>query len=196
MVEYLINSDDSKIFFVRGWLTREDSLSLYSSLATFLLLQKRSGVHTVKIRGRNIQLPRKVFLYGDKDVTHSFGGTNFPVDLWLSELIPIRDRIHKELGIRFNSCTVNWYPDGNYFIADHHDSGIKSPQNAIVTVSLGATRTFNVKGYSDFRTTINTGDVFIMLGRANELWTHGIPKEFVHPINNDIGRISLTFRDL
>jgi len=35
-----------------------------------------------------------------------------------------------------------------------------------------------------------------MIGKANELWIHGIPKEKVTPIEGDSGRISLTLRDL
>lgn len=197
-MEYLVNTPQSKIFIIRNWLPLADSLSIYNNLKAFLqeLDQKQSGTYTVNMRGHKHTLPRKIFIVGDPTVKHKFGGINFPVYEWPEIIIPIRDRIFIESGEKFNSCTVNWYPDGNNFIKNHHDSGVKSRNNAILTVSFGVSRQFDIKGPISISTKVNSGDVFAMLGDANKIWTHGIPREHIEPIDNDSGRISLTFRDL
>jgi len=198
MVEYLVNDPDSKIFFVRNWLSKEESLAFYAAFLHELKIKDvgEAGTYIVNYYGRPYTIPRKIFIYGESGIKHTFRGKKFAIYPWSDIFGPIRERINEEMGIMFNSCTVNWYPDGNYFIKDHHDTGIISPGNAVLTVSLGASRTYVVKGDSSFRTSINTGDVFCMTGRGNELWTHGIPKEKVKPLNGDPGRISLTFRDI
>jgi hypothetical protein len=198
MSEYLVQDPSGLILVIRGWLATESSLDLYAQLKGLLQTMdaQSSGTHTIAVRGKAYKLPRKIFVCADPGVTHIFGGKAFPIYPWLDVILPIRDRIAAELGIRFNSCTINWYPDGTHFIRDHHDSGVKSPRNIILTVSLGATRSFDIKGPITLRTKVNSGDVFMMADAANTNYTHGIPKEKVIPIRGDTGRISLTFRDL
>lgn len=75
MVEYIVEDIDNKIFIVRGWLERDNSLLLYNEFKKFIskLDTDHSGIYTIKIRGRNYTLPRKIFICADKNVTHNFG---------------------------------------------------------------------------------------------------------------------------
>ncbi len=96
----------------------------------------------------------------------------------------------------FNSVLVTKYSDGNSSIPMHSDDESELAENSIIlTVSLGACRfvNFQHKGSGSPVSTLKVehGDVYIMSSNSQELYKHGIPKDFGKTM-----RISLTFRHI
>lgn len=205
--EYLINADGVVVVVIRNWLNQNASTNLHSRLhqnIPWILGQ-------MNFYGKVVDIPRGMFFLGDNNITkYSYSRVTFPVVDWESnplykEIQRIRDMIKDDktinsiLGtqLNYNSCLLNNYRDGNDKIDFHSDREALGPMNAVVTLSLGASREFvfkyKTKGddgrYPRIDTILNNGDLVIMAGRCQELWTHGIPKQ------NNVGpRISLTYR--
>lgn len=100
--------------------------------------------------------------------------------------------------LRFNSCLLNYYRDGSDKIDHHSDREALGELNAVVTISLGSARKLSFKGrtkgaddkYEKIDVILNNGDMLMMLGECQNLWTHGISRD--NSVKNS--RISLTFR--
>ncbi|CAH6420266.1 Alpha-ketoglutarate-dependent repair dioxygenase AlkB [uncultured virus] len=121
------------------------------------------------------------------------------------EVEDIRNRIRNDIILKritgvelsYNSCLLNFYRNGNDKIDPHSDREALGPMNAVVTISLGGTRKFVFKNkikeangrYRKIETMLNNGDLMLMVGRCQELWTHSVPRE-----NTQQSRISLTYR--
>lgn len=143
-----------------------------------------------------INSPRLNYACGDLEVKeHRYSGTKVPVREWLPRHKAIRDRIYNESGVLFNACLDNLYRDGRDSIYPHGDKEAMGPGNLVVTVSIGAARTFtlkhNITGVQ-ISTTLYSGDMVIMAGQTQKEYVHSIPKE---PQIKD-ARASLTFRCL
>jgi alkylated DNA repair dioxygenase AlkB len=101
-------------------------------------------------------------------------------------------RIGEEVGVEFNTCVANFYPNGEASIAAHSDGEQGTP--CIASVSLGSSRrmTFaRMDGTESHSFTLAHGTVAVMEGpRFQRDWKHAIPKQakVTEP------RISLTFR--
>jgi alkylated DNA repair dioxygenase AlkB len=110
-------------------------------------------------------------------------------------------RVNEILGTTFNAILLNMYRDGNDSIGAHSDSeaGLCSSSyggmdgKIVASLSFGATRPFRIrrkgeKGFTDIP--LNDGDLCVMAGCFQDLYTHEIPasKRIPEP------RVSLTFR--
>jgi hypothetical protein len=98
----------------------------------------------------------------------------------------------------FNQILINWYKDGLDYISAHSDSEKQLvPQAPILSVSLGATRTFRIRAKDmSYKYDIVMPDrtYVIMGGRMQQECTHEVPK-----ISGQKGkvvgpRINITFR--
>ena len=93
-----------------------------------------------------------------------------------------------------NSCLINKYPNGEYFITPHQDSAISfGYQPTIINLSIGATRTLlfkSLEGSDEFSYDLEGGSIFIMAGTTNENYLHSINK-----VKTAGPRYSLTFRE-
>jgi alkylated DNA repair dioxygenase AlkB len=93
-----------------------------------------------------------------------------------------------------NTILVNKYSDGNDFIGPHCDEASFNGLHGVLTISLGATRTYRLTSresagdIKDIR--VQHGDVLLMKDDLQWFWTHEVPKD---PECKDM-RISLTFR--
>ncbi len=86
----------------------------------------------------------------------------------------------------FDQFTVNWYPNGRYYLKEH-----KTQSSKTIIISLGST-IFRVKRNSDSKEAdlmLTDGDVVAMTGSFQEDYTYQIPEqvEVITP------RITLTF---
>lgn len=101
-------------------------------------------------------------------------------------------RVGAELGVAFNTCVANFYPNGEASIAAHSDG--EQGTQCIASVSLGSSRrmTFSrVDGTESHAFTLAHGTVAVMDGpRFQRDWKHAIPRQarVTEP------RLSLTFR--
>ena len=96
--------------------------------------------------------------------------------------------------IPFNSVMVHKYNSGNQYIPHHSDDEKEIVDDSlIVTISLGASRTFEFKdkegGVWNKRILLNHGDSLVMSKKSQQYFTHGLPKE----VNKGM-RLSITLR--
>ena len=144
----------------------------------------------VVLRGERMLAPRWHQAYG-RD--YEFAGAvsqALPVPPILQ---PMLDWTQRTVDARTNGILVNWYDAAlEHRIAQHRDSPIQRvPDSPIVTISLGAERTFQMfvgKRPVPFR--VGDGDVVVIPDATNRRFGHSVPH-----LPGDTGRrISVTLR--
>ena len=207
-VEYIINEEGAIAVVIRNWLTAEHAQDLHNRLTKEVpWIQGQMNMF-----GKTIDIPRTMFFLGDDHIkTYSYSRLTFPVQPWSNntdlykEIEKIRERICNDttlqritgVALQYDSCLLNFYRNGHDKIDPHSDREALGPMNAVVTISLGGTRKFVFKSvtkgangrYLKIETNLNNGDLVLMAGRCQELWTHSIPRQ-----DTDNARISLTYR--
>lgn len=148
------------------------------------------------IFGKKIDTPRYQQTYG-RDYTFS-GINHAPLEL-PDEFKPFLEWANSLDYGPFNQVLVNWYANGNHYIGAHSDDERQLIKHSpIVSISLGATRTFRLrkKGESGIFKDIlmPDGTVLVMGGKFQSEFKHEVPK-----INGKKGhgvgrRINITFR--
>ena len=150
---------------------------------------------TVRVYGREHKVPRLQLWYGDQQYAYS-GSTLQP-----RPFPPFLRDIVVRLGgpwpgCEVNSCLANLYRDGSDKVAWHADDEPElGPDPVISCISLGATRTFQVKPKNGGPRTdyeLTHGSMVTMTHGCQLGWVHQIParKRVTEP------RASLTFRTL
>jgi len=146
----------------------------------------------IRLYGKVYDVPRRQRSYG-RD--YKFAGTSHPAASMPASLQAfMRWSGTLELG-EFDQLMVNWYADGNDCIAAHADDQPQLQVGApIVTVSLGATRTFRIRDGATRKMVRDVpathGKVLVMCGAFQQELKHEVPRtaRVLAP------RISLTFR--
>jgi alkylated DNA repair dioxygenase AlkB len=97
----------------------------------------------------------------------------------------------------FNGVLLNLYRNGLDTIGYHSDNEIDlTPNSVIASVSLGATRKFQLKSKRDKTQKIELdlphGSLILMYGHCQHDWVHGVPRDK----NVQEARINLTFRSV
>lgn len=167
-------------------------LSFSESALVELWQEHPSEFRMITMHGRPVETPRWQQAYG---VDYHYSGqtnTALPVP---SALMPMVGYVQAEIDERLNGILLNWYDATlGHYIGKHRDSTKNMVAGApIVTVSLGATRTFRLRpwrgaGFTDF--SAHDGAVFVMPYATNLAYTHEVPH-----FARDCGRrISVTFR--
>ncbi|WWC93990.1 hypothetical protein V866_000828 [Kwoniella sp. B9012] len=195
------------VYYQPEFINLEDAQKWYDDLLNLDTYQP-----TLKLYGRTFPQSRQIAAYSTTpNATLSYSGSSItmhhPFPAILEE---IRDRLERDLGVRFNHCMLNRYDDGNVYIGKHSDN---LNNLVIASISLGAERKFimtprlpsknsknsmtkDVEERLEDRKKISwilgNGSLVIMQGTTQEFWKHEIPKE----PSVRRGRISLTFRQL
>ena len=132
--------------------------------------------------------------YADNAVDYTYSGVVRKAHEMTPLLNEIREELHSKTGAVFNSVLVNLYRDGKDSVSWHSDDeSINGREPTIGSVSLGATRRFDLR-HRETKTTVRTdledGSFLLMSGLSQECWVHQIAKTatVVGP------RINLTFR--
>ena len=145
---------------------------------------------------------RSVLWFGPTD--YSYGATTLkPQQLDDNpHILKLIKRLHKVLGIRFNSCLVNCYENENSFVPKHADNeSLFGLDPTIASLSVGQTRRFimepNVKYgpksvRSKYTFLLQSGDLLVMKGQTQRYWLHSVPKENYSCAT----RFNLTFRNV
>ena len=102
-----------------------------------------------------------------------------PFPAYVQELV---EPLDERYGVRFDSCLINLYRDGNDAVAWHADTVRKKMRDPLVaTVSLGARRSFLVRpaagGATVRRYKPGEGDLIVMGGSMQHDWHHTVPRE-------------------
>lgn len=154
--------------------------------------------NTIRIFDKEIKLPRYTNNYG---IDYRFSGAIHkasPTPKEINEIIQnLQNIVVNDNNSLLNGCLVNWYADGNHYIGLHSDSEKDIYTNSpILTLSLGATRTFKLIPKKFTQTQhrkelkVNNGDLLIMGGTTQSTHKHTIPK--TKKCNDK--RISITMR--
>jgi alkylated DNA repair dioxygenase AlkB len=133
--------------------------------------------------GRRVAVPRETAGRGE--------GMAQP---WSPLLLALRARLEGSLGTHFDYVFVNRYRDGRDSVAWHGDH---DPNRVVASVSLGATRAFELRPKRDaglaarpLTVDVTHGDLIVMQGETQSYWEHRVRKDpRVHE-----QRINLTFR--
>lgn len=171
---------------VRSWLS--------PSRADLLLGQLRKQVdweQPPSFRGHPV--PRLTAWYGGS--AYSYSATTHQPKAWVPELDELRGELEDATGARFNSCLANLYRNGLDSVAWHADDEAPLGERpTIASVSLGATRDFNIKrrdrGSGLATVPLGHGDLVVMRDESQLDWLHCVPKR---PKVTDL-RVNLTFR--
>lgn len=146
----------------------------------------------IMMHGKPVKTPRWQQAYG---VDYHYSGQNNAALPLLPCLLTLLDFVRQNIDARLNGVLLNWYDsEFAHYIGKHRDSRHGMIEGSpIVTVSLGATRTFRIRpwrgsGFTDFCAA--DGTVFVMPWQTNLAFTHEVP----HRASDTGRRISATFR--
>jgi alkylated DNA repair dioxygenase AlkB len=149
------------------------------------------------IFGKHIVTKRKVAWYGDSDYLYTYSNTTKQALAWTKELSDLKQVVEElAAGIKFNSCLLNLYHNGNEGVAWHSDDEKSLGKNTtIASLSFGAERKFSFKHKQTKQTislVLEHGSLLIMKDATQTNWLHSLPKskKITRP------RISLTFRTI
>lgn len=148
---------------------------------------------SVLVFGRWRYQPREVCLMGDEAVTYSYSGASYSAVAWSEPVLRMKRRVESLTGDAYNCCLLNLYNNGKQYVSWHSDDEPGIDRSSIASVSVGATRDFQIRSKRDKADRINfelaDGDLFVMRD-AQDGWQHTVP---IRAKVKD-KRISLTFR--
>lgn len=106
----------------------------------------------------------------------------------------IRDRVNQHIGLQFDVCVCLYYPNGKEYMDFHYDPPAFGSTCVIPSISLGATREFQLRRKSNHaelhRFQLNDGSLFLMGEGCQDEYEHAVPE-----MSEDIPpRFNLTFR--
>ena len=146
--------------------------------------------------GREVDTPRLTAWYGDPGVSYAYSGAVHDARPWPPEVARLRDRLHDELGVRFNGVLGNLYRDGRDAMGWHSDDERElGPRPVIASVSLGAARRFRLRHRTSadapsLDLPLQHGSLLVMRGDTQRCWRHCVPRT----ARTCSARVNLTFR--
>ncbi|WP_372370657.1 alpha-ketoglutarate-dependent dioxygenase AlkB [Candidatus Uabimicrobium sp. HlEnr_7] len=162
----------------------------FQNLASNLPWQQKE----IFIMGKKVLQPRLICWYGE--VSYTYSRSTLPSKEWHPLLFVIKQQVEESTQLKFNSCLLNYYRDGNDSMGFHADNEKQLRENpSIASLSLGGHRRFVLKHKTDktvpkLEIQLGNGSLLVMKSKTQHYWLHGIPKtkKKVNP------RINLTFR--
>ncbi len=180
--------EDAPIKYIRDFLTREDADKTFTSLEKETPWERRVS----RMRGRDVPVPRLEVWIAEKPYTYS--GRTYQPHPWTPLLSEIKEKVERAARSEFNSVLLNLYGDGRDSVGWHADNEPEmSHDHPIASVSLGATRRFQVRKGKDGPIQpleLGHGSLLIMGAGMQREWRHQLKKE-PKPCGP---RINLTFR--
>lgn len=185
---------DCKLELHRSWICRAEAMQLFTELRE----KTKWELRQIFMYGKWVNQPRLTALYGDQGLEYKYTGSEWKTESWLPCMVPLKERIEQQFGIRINAVLCNHYRSGADYCGWHTDFGkTDGPNPQIFSLSLGATRPFQIKHTRidpDKVITIQLqrGDLLYMGGEMQKHWKHQLPKV----VGRDGERINLTFRSV
>ena len=149
----------------------------------------------LRMHGREIAVPRLEAWIADEGLDYTYSGIHHIAVPWTPMLTDLRSLVEARSGATFNSVLCNQYRDGGDGVDWHADDEVEfGRQPVIASLSLGATRRFDLRRHDDpsvrLGVDLHHGDLLVMRGTTQELWRHRVPRA-----RGAVGpRINLTFR--
>jgi len=174
-----------------GFLTTTEADELYDRCLALPWQQ-----NTFRMYGKEMSLPRLEVMCGDRDASYVYSGRVYLRAIpWPDFLYNLKRRIEAQTGYTYQIVIGNQYRDGKDSIGWHSDSEPTLGQfPAIASVSLGATRKFQIR-LNEKKSPITSlelehGSLLLMEAGCQETYIHQVPKT-TKPVGD---RINLTFR--
>lgn len=148
------------------------------------------------IFGKHIITKRKVAWYGNNEYSYTYSNTTKHALRWTKELLELKQIVEEKAAVKFNSCLLNLYHNGDEGMAWHSDDEKSLGTNTtIASLSFGAERKFSLKHKITkqvISVILEAGSLLVMKGTTQTNWLHCLPKskKVKHP------RINLTFRTI
>jgi alkylated DNA repair dioxygenase AlkB len=188
----IILNKDGLVNYYGKILTSEEA-NQYLGLLMQNILWKNDEV---VIFGKHIVTKRKTAWYGDSDYLYTYSNLTKQALPWTKELYGLKQMVEEFAGVKFNSCLLNLYHNGDEGMGWHSDDEESlGKNNTIASLSLGAERKFlfkhkQTKQINSF--ILEHGSLLIMKDATQRNWLHSLPKSknIVQP------RINLTFRTI
>ncbi|QQP98873.1 alpha-ketoglutarate-dependent dioxygenase AlkB family protein [Lysobacter enzymogenes] len=182
---------DAELAYDPHWLDADAADALYAAV----LAQTAWEVHRIRLFGREHDSPRLSSWIGDAQARYRYSGAEFRPHPWPPALLPVRERLARELGAAFNSVLANRYRDGRDAMGWHSDDEPElGPAPTIASLSLGARRRFALKHRRDpglkAALELGHGSLLVMSGPTQANYRHALPRT-ARPVGE---RINLTFR--
>src|SRR5919199_2337421 len=171
-------------------LSSEEANRYFDLLMQSILWEKDEII----VFGKYITTKREVAWYGDSQYVYTYSNTTRQALAWTKELFGVKQIVEKCAGIKFNSCLLNLYHNGNEGMGWHSDvEKSLGKNNTIASLSFGAERKFSFKHKQTKQTVsvvLEHGSLLIMKDNTQSNWLHSLPisKSIIEP------RINLTFR--
>lgn len=183
--------EDAELAYDPHWLDEGAAGALQEALRDTVPWE----VHRIRLFGREHASPRLSCWFGDPGARYRYSGASFQPQPWPPMLLPIRERLSRELGIDFNSVLANRYRDGRDAMGWHADDERElGPEPLIASLSLGATRRFLLRHRQDpgrrLALELPHGSLLVMAGPTQRHYRHALPRT-AKPVAE---RINLTFR--
>lgn len=183
---------DGTVNYIEGFYSDKKSKYFYQQL-----LDNISWKHEeLQMFGKKIVTKRKVAFYGNPGIAYTYSNKEKMALPWIESLKSIQHDLESQSKIKFNSCLLNLYHNGNEGMGWHTDDEKELEENGVIaSLSFGATRRFSFKHKTtkekiDFH--LNSGSLLLMRGETQKNWLHQLPKtKKVHQ-----ARINLTFRNI
>ncbi|WP_165731197.1 alpha-ketoglutarate-dependent dioxygenase AlkB [Polaribacter sp. 20A6] len=192
VIKTVFDLPGAHVTLFESFFSIEESNALYTSLLNNTTWEQDQ----MAIYGKQIDLPRLTAWYGDTDLEVAYVGKTTKLRPWTEELIKIKERIEKEVDVKFTRCLLNYYRDGKDSVDWHQDYEVGKRKNTVIgSATFGETRPFQLKhatrkDLKRIEIPLTHGSLLIMQGATQENWKHKIPKttKKIRP------RINLTFR--
>tara|TARA_Y100000748_G_scaffold297280_1_gene291094 strand:+ start:122 stop:742 length:621 start_codon:yes stop_codon:yes gene_type:complete len=146
------------------------------------------------IFGKHYITRRKTAWYGDQPFCYTYSKIKRTALPWTDELLEIKHIVENYEAVKFNSCLLNFYHDGDDGMGWHSDNEKELKKNGVIaSVSLGVERKFSFKHKrteEKIHLMLKNGSLLVMKGQIQNNWMHQLPKS--KKIREP--RINLTFR--
>ena len=148
----------------------------------------------VLVYGKRHPTPRLAAFLADEGVSYRYSGVLHRGSGWPVWFLPLLDQVNQQCSTRFNGCLFNCYRNGDDRMGWHADDEPEiDASQPIASLSLGATRTFQLKqrrGDERHSLELADGDLLVMEPLCQEDWVHALPvRKRVSTV-----RVNLTFR--
>ena len=180
------------IIYIPGFLQEQEANSLFNAILTNVFLNGQMNTDP-KVLG----MPRLIKWFGSKGYGYSsIYHPPQPIPNYIEEVMSKVNNflLNQEVNSQMNSVLINYYRDGKDKINYHSDDLSQiGAEPVISSLSLGDSRVFKFKNKETkekVEFTLNNGDLFIMKGKTQDIWQHG-----VLPEEKKGERINLTFRN-
>ena len=148
----------------------------------------------ITIFGNTVLEPRLSTWHNELGEGYKYSGVMRRAQPFSEILSDIRNRCAEVTNATFNSVLVNFYRNGQDGLGWHSDNeACNGPEPTIASVSLGATRRFDMrhrKTGETIKIQLESGSLLVMAGKSQHCWVHQVAK--TKRVNEP--RINLTFR--